>query len=438
MSADEPSEANENPDEWEELLAEFSDEISYDDVAEDENAEDPIDTLSSLAGLTDAQLIEKMANFYGESGGNGRPTVTFVNHLLLIGHRLKACDLCIEPGEDDFRVGIRRRSTGQWAYPSRWIFTKRIFRSVLARFKILANMDIAERRIPQDGRFTIITGPEPIKLSVHTLPASDDEILVLRYCPAESSEVTFADLQLDEAITTRLDSIFTSSDKGLVFVAGTGGLSTTLKCLLQRYRNPDDRVMAITDGNQSYSNCINTNPNDAIGMDISNLLRAAIHQHPSILICDCAYLCNFENLSNLCGLAESGQRVLASIPINSAPHALSRLMDTGLEPYLVTSSVKVFIGQRLLRLLCADCKSPTDSGPYPFQASACPNCFQTGYSGRRAIFDVLFTADHNPNDLADWDYRSKLNAESTANFHEAALNLARQGLTSAPEARIGF
>jgi type II secretory ATPase GspE/PulE/Tfp pilus assembly ATPase PilB-like protein len=389
--------------------------------------------LAKLSDLSDSELIQKLADYFNGGRPSGDSGGGLVSYVLYVGHLLRACEVSIEPSQGKFRIGIRPRSTGEWCYPEGWVFKGYLFPILVGRIKGVAGLDVAERRLSQDGFIEMNIGKELVKVSVHTLPTTDGEQYVLHYCDQGPKDLAFENLHFEEAVVEKMDALFSGPTKGIVFVAGSPDVSATLMSLLQRYRKPEDRVIAISDDSIDYPNCINVHPDNARGMDISNSLRGSSRQRPSILVCDYGYICTLGTLSQLCHMADGGQVIMARIPLNSAPATVSRLINSGVEPYLVAAAVKAVFGQRIVRLLCVECKVEVASGPYPFQAGGCPACYQTGYSGHRPVFDSLFTADHDSTQLVESDYLRELTLRSEATFRESGLRLAKEGLTSITE-----
>ena len=329
------------------------------------------------------------------------PTVRLLDSVLTDAVRSRASDVHVEHQLDAVRV--RYRVDGVL----RDVMTLPIEmgRTLTARIKIVASMDIAERRVPQDGRVRLTIDGRKVDARVSTLPSVHGEKAVIRLLPAASAISRLADLGMDpeqhEVLVRTLES-----PQGLVLITGpTGsGKTNTLYAAIAETMSPERNVVTLEDPVEIELPGITQVPiDDKTGMTFVRGLRALLRQDPDVVLVGEVR----DTLTAELALraAMTGHLVLTTLHTNDAPAALPRLVDMGVPPYLVASALSLVVSQRLVRVPCPDCSQPYEpdeetltalgvgreclSGSTPLHGAGCTRCLQSGYLGRRAIFEVL-------------------------------------------------
>jgi general secretion pathway protein E len=334
------------------------------------------------------------------------PVVRLVNQLLTDALRGQASDIHIEPGREQLRVRYRvhgrLREVG--APPAR------LAAAVVSRIKILAKLDIAERRLPQDGRARLTLLGRRIDLRVATAPSMHGESLVIRILDMSAAGVEFADLGLDAEVEARLKRQL-AAPYGMLLVTGpTGsGKTTTLYAGLRHLNDVSDKLISIEDPVEYQIegvNQIQVRPD--IGLDFARVLRSVVRHDPDVIMV--GETRDAETADIAVHAALTGHLLLTTLHTNSAAGAIARLLDMGVEPYLLASVVRGVVGQRLVGVLCPACRAPhpltpeercffTDAGLEPpasgslYRPVGCEACEGTGFVGRVAIFEFLETDD---------------------------------------------
>jgi type IV pilus assembly protein PilB len=372
------------------------------------------------------------------------PVIKLVNLLLIQAVKERASDIHIEPFRD--KINVRFRIDGalhRIAPPSQHLLP-----ALISRIKILSKMDISEKRLPQDGGFTVKVEDRPIDLRVSVVPTIFGEKAVLRIL--DKGAISF---QLDKLGFTERDlNAFKQSitrPYGLIFVTGpTGsGKSTTLYSALNHIMSPKKNIVTIEDPVEYQINGINqvqVKPN--IGLTFAEGLRAFLRQDPDIMMV--GEVRDLET-SEICIRASlTGHLVLSTLHTNDAPSAVTRLIDIGVEPYLVASSLLLIMAQRLIRRLCPKCKKPSrmpediasryNISKYDiFEAKGCEHCRNTGYSGRIAIHELLLINQELRQLIADRANTAAIKAaakkEGMTTLVEDGLQKVLEGITSIEE-----
>ena len=332
------------------------------------------------------------------------PIIRMVNMILFEAVKAGASDIHIQPSQE--RVVVRQRIDGV-LFDSLEI-PKHIQEQVLTRIKVLARMDIAEKRLPQDGRATIFVGQREIDLRIASLPTSHNERIVIRLLDKSArlyrlDELGMANDKLDWF--RRLIQL----DHGMVLVTGpTGsGKSTTLYASLLEVNTVDLNVLTIEDPIEYQMPGVSqTQTNDKKGMTFAAALRSVLRQDPDIIMV--GEIRDHDTATMSVQAALTGHLVFSTLHTNDASGAVTRLVDLGIEPYLVSSSLVAVLAQRLVRTLCTNCRQPDDSdetrqrllalGQQPdsgqlMRANGCDVCRGTGFRGRIGIFELLTVDD---------------------------------------------
>jgi general secretion pathway protein E/type IV pilus assembly protein PilB len=314
--------------------------------------------------------------------------------------------------------------------------------------KIMANMNIAEKRLPQDGRARVSLQARTVDLRVSSLPAVHGESLVLRLLEPEQIRLGVAELGLDGADQKTLARLLTLPD-GIVLVTGpTGsGKTSTLYACLHDLNKPDRKIITVEDPVEYQLAGINQVPvQSEVGMTFASALRAILRQAPNIVMV--GEIRDRETAEMAINAALTGHLVFSTLHTNDAPGAVTRLFDLGVKPFLVASALRAVVAQRLVRRLCPRCLrlrgvAPTAAageagGPEKAAgAAACPACGGTGFSGRVGIFEFLTISPA----LQQLIYeragvalvRRQARAQGMCTLREDGLRKARAGLTTAEE-----
>jgi type IV pilus assembly protein PilB len=329
------------------------------------------------------------------------PIVKLVNAIIIEALRKGVSDIHVEPFEKELR--IRYRIDGVLQLVAK--YPVEIKDAVAARFKVLSNLDIAEKRLPQDGRMKVKFRGREIDFRVSTVPTIYGEKIVLRILDKESLKLDLSELGLEEREYKLLDKAI-HSPYGMVLVTGpTGsGKTTTLYSSLLTINTPEVNIMTVEDPveyNLYGINQVQVKPE--IGLTFARVLRAFLRQDPDIIMV--GEIRDVETAEIAIEAALTGHLVLSTLHTNDAPSTVTRLIDMGIENFLVSSSVILVIAQRLARKICPDCKEPYQ---YPsevlkevgftdeeiinlqtFRGKGCEKCNHTGYKGRVAIYEVM-------------------------------------------------
>lgn len=329
------------------------------------------------------------------------PIVRLVHLLISEAVQLRASDIHIEPFED--RVRIRYRIDGHLI--ERDSPPRRLLGALLSRVKILAKMDIAERRRPQDGRIKINVGEKTLDLRVSVLPTSHGQSVVMRLLDKDNIRVGVRQLGLSDADFRSFRNLIRRPN-GIVLVTGpTGsGKTTTLYAGLNELNRPDVKIITAEDPVEYYLPGINqVEVKHGIGLDFSMIIRAMLRQAPNVILV--GEMRDAETAQMGIQASLTGHLVFSTLHTNDAPGAITRMIDMGVPAYLVSSSVIAVLAQRLVRVICTKCKqpyTPPDSvleaaGVTPEQAAkanfskgkGCANCQKSGFRGRQGIFELM-------------------------------------------------
>jgi type IV pilus assembly protein PilB len=338
----------------------------------------------------------------GEAHEDDAPIVRFVNLLISQGIQDKASDIHIEPGEHD--MGVRYRIDG--VLHEMQAAPKAIQNGVISRLKIMSDIDIAERRKPQDGRMSVSHGGRKIDLRVATLPTVYGEKVVMRILDNSSSSMGLENLNLLERNFKTFEASYTKP-YGMILVTGpTGsGKSTTLYTTLHAVAKPEINVITVEDPVEYRMKGINqVQVNPKAGLTFASALRSILRSDPDVVLL--GEIRDHETAQIAIEASLTGHLVLSTLHTNDAPSAITRLTEMDIEPFLVGSALDCVVAQRLARRLCDRCKTPYShdpntlaalrigydpSQPVPtlFQPVGCTSCSNTGYRGRIALHEVM-------------------------------------------------
>ena len=321
------------------------------------------------------------------------PVIRLVNSMIAMAVEKRASDIHIEPFEKEFRVRYRIDGVlwNQDAPP------RELKAAVISRLKLMAKLNIAERRLPQDGRIKLRILGREVDLRVSTLPTLYGESIVMRLLDRSAGD--FYDLRrlgFDEHMLNRMDH-YTGLPHGIFLVTGpTGsGKSTTLYSALKKINLPDKKIITIEDPVEYQMDGINQiHVNPQIGLTFASGLRHIVRQDPDVIMV--GEIRDRETADVAIRAALTGHFVFSTLHTNDAPSAVTRLTDMGVENYLITSSVVAVLAQRLVRLICARCKTPAERALTPWgeyvdgwRGTGCEECGGSGYKGRAGIFELM-------------------------------------------------
>ncbi len=324
------------------------------------------------------------------------PVVRFVADVLTEAVRRRAADVHFEPGDD--RLHVRQRIDGTLRETA--TAPGELRRAVLARLKVLANLDLAEQRRPQDGRVRFRAEGREVDLRVATLPTESGEAAVVRVLGDDAGTSELSRLGLPESVESGLLAAL-ARPHGLVVVTGpTGsGKTTTLYACLRRLDTPDVKILTIEDPVEcELAGAVQVPVNPAAGLTFARALRAFLRQDPDLVMV--GEIRDPETAHLAVQAALTGHLVLATLHTNDAPTAVTRLVDLGIEPFLLAATLEAVVAQRLVRRVCSSCRTWRDVGGDEVGdpaahfvrvavAAGCPACDGTGHRGRLGLFEFL-------------------------------------------------
>ena len=381
---------------------------------------------------------------------NDAPVISLVNGVLTEAIRQKASDIHVEPYEKIFRVRLRIDGVLQQVAK----VPVEMKRAVVARFKIMSRMDIAESRVPQDGRIKLKAGNKEIDFRVNTLPTLYGEKVVLRLLSTGNLQLDLTKLGFE---SKQLD-VFkkgVTSPNGMVLVTGpTGsGKTTTLYSALSELNKISDNLSTVEDPVEYNLEGVNqVQIHKEIGLTFANVLRAMLRQDPDTILV--GEIRDYETAEIAVQAALTGHLVLSTLHTNDSASTITRLMNMGLEPFLVVASVNTIVAQRLLRTICQKCIEPFSVPPEkliklgfpagsvdrvkPMHGKGCNSCNKSGYKGRVAIYEVL---DFSPTlkemvlkGATAIELKNNAIKEGMKTLRMAALTKMAEGVTSLEEA----
>jgi type IV pilus assembly protein PilB len=332
---------------------------------------------------------------------NEAPVVKLCNLIIQEAVSLRSSDVHVEPFQD--RIRIRYRIDG--VLVERDSAPRRLLAPLLSRFKIMARMDIAEKRRPQDGRIKMNLSNKHYDLRVSMLPTTGGQSCVMRILDRGNIQVSIKDLGFAEDDYARFQQII-KRPNGIFLVTGpTGsGKTTTLYAALNELNRPDKKIITAEDPVEYYLPGVNQcEVKHNIGLDFQRIIRAMLRQAPNIILV--GEIRDKETADIAIQASLTGHLVFSTLHTNDAPSAITRLVDIGIQPFLVASSLIAIMAQRLVRVVCPKCKEPEVPPAHEIKASGlspqqlksatfmrgrgCSNCNHSGYRGRIGIFEML-------------------------------------------------
>jgi type IV pilus assembly protein PilB len=362
------------------------------DRSVDKSVDKSIDKSVDIAGMDEATAADPTQ----------APIIKLVQAIIAEAVRSRASDIHIEPMKD--RVRVRYRIDGECV--ERDDIKLRMKAPMLSRIKIMAGIDIAEKRLPQDGRIKLTVDKQQIDFRVSTLPAYHGESCVLRILRPDSVRIGITNMGFEEDDYKQFQKII-KRPNGIFLVTGpTGsGKTTTLYGALNELNRPDRKIITAEDPVEYNFTGINQcQVRENIGLTFGKILRAMLRQAPNIILV--GEIRDLEVAEVAIQAALTGHLVFSTLHTNDAPGAITRLIDMGVKPFLVASSIQAILAQRLIRVLCVKCKQP-DHEPDPmwlrllgirqedlkdrvlYKARGCDHCTGTGFRGRIGVFELM-------------------------------------------------
>lgn len=332
---------------------------------------------------------------------NEAPIIKFVNLVLFQAVQDRASDIHFEPFEDEFKIRYRVDGALYEMTPP----PKHLALPVTSRIKVMADLDISERRLPQDGRISLTIGGRQVDMRVSTLPTQFGESVVLRVLDRSAMQLEMENLGFPKFIYDYMVEAI-QQPNGIIIVTGpTGcGKTTTLYSCLRRINTIDSKLLTVEDPVEYDIEGIMQVPvHEAVGMTFAKALRAFLRQDPDIIMV--GEMRDLETAQVAIQASLTGHLVMTTLHTNDAPGAVTRMIDMGVEPFLISSTLLAVLAQRLVRMICKRCRtpfeptesqlallnlSPHDVGDKVFYyGRGCKECNDTGYRGRKGIFELL-------------------------------------------------
>jgi type IV pilus assembly protein PilB len=353
--------------------------------------------VSELAVTDDATLMARLAD--------QAPIVRFVNLVLFQAVQDRASDIHFEPFENEFKIRYRVDGALYEMSPP----PKQLALPVVSRLKVMANLNISERRLPQDGRISHNLGNRIVDLRVSTLPTQFGESVVLRVLDRSAVNLEIESLGLPKYLYDYIVEAIQRPNGILVATGPTGcGKTTTLYSCLRRVNTIDSKLLTAEDPVEyDIEGIMQVAINESVGLTFSKALRSFLRQDPDIIMV--GEMRDLETAQISIQASLTGHLVLSTLHTNDAPGAVTRLIDMGVEPFLISSTMVAVVGQRLVRMICKNCRtpfeptetqlallnlSPHDLGDKTFYyGRGCSTCNDTGYKGRKGIFELLTISD---------------------------------------------
>ncbi|WJW75534.1 GspE/PulE family protein [Thiohalobacter sp. IOR34] len=411
-----------------------------------------LSTLASEVGQELAENAFDLGELGVDSSQSDAPVVRLIQTMFEDAVRQHASDIHIEPDEEVLR--IRRRIDG--VLHEQVMNEKRIAGAVISRLKLMAGANISEKRLPQDGRFTLHVHGRRIDVRLATMPTQHGEAVVMRLLDQDENLLSLEQLGMPDEMLPRFRQLV-HRPHGLVLVTGpTGsGKTTTLYAALSELNRPQKKIITVEDPVEIQLPRVNqVQVNARIGLDFASVLRTALRHDPDIILV--GEIRDHETGEIALRAALTGHLVLSTLHTNSAVDSALRLIDMGMEPYLIASSVHAIMAQRLVRKICPHCRreQAADSAerawlqptfyeeqatlPTFYAGSGCNHCNQTGYSGRTGVYELLVMDEPLIDALRHNDHSAfERAARAQDGFRPLvrhALSLAEAGITTLEEA----
>lgn len=409
-------------------------------------------TLSIIRDTEDtaAPTVKEDINKIKESAEKA-PVVKLVDAFIMEAVRERASDIHIEPMREGFKIRFRIDGVlHDISYPP-----KTVFAPVVSRVKIMARMDIAERRVPQDGSFRVVFENREIDVRVSSFPAIYGEKIVMRLLVKEYAFVKLKELGFETDDLEKFNTLVVKTCGIFLVVGPTGsGKSTTLYSALHRINSPEKHIVTVEDPVEyKIDGLVQSQINLKAGYTFANSLRSIMRQDPDIIMV--GEIRDTQTAELAVRAALTGHLVLSTLHTNDAPSAVTRLIDMGIEPYLISASLIGAVAQRLVRKICSRCKAPLKKPPQIidtfkqelktisdkahsfYHGKGCEACRNTGYQGREAVFEVMPVSEEMREAISRRESTLTLKRiarkEGIRTLRENGLRKALKGITTLDE-----
>ncbi len=385
---------------------------SINDLYGSESAEKALEELKSddSAAATDFQNIAA-ANIIGADSENAAPTIRLVNSFLEYAVNQNCSDIHLEPRESAMYVRMRIDGVLRQVF----VVPKNTQSAVIARIKVMGNMNIAEHKIPLDGRSNVRIGEKDVDLRISTLPTVYGEKVVIRLLNKSSALLNTKGIGLTGKNLQKFDTLLENSNGVILIVGPTGsGKSSSMYTMIGRLNTEQVNLVTLEDPVEYNFDGVNqVQINEKTGMTFASGLRSILRQDPDIIAV--GEIRDGETADIAMRAAITGHLVLSTLHTNDAPSTIDRLLDMGVESFLISSALKGVISQRLVRRICPNCRTeytptadeqamlhmPYSPGRRFYRGRGCPMCFNTGYRGRTAVFEILVLTSAIKHAIAD-------------------------------------
>ncbi len=422
---------NDESESIETIIKELQEDADLARAAEKLNRDGPIN-LGDVSELVESAPVRKLLNM-----------------VLLLAIKDHASDIHFEPFEDEFRIRIKADGVLYEMVPP----PRHLAFAITSRVKVMANLDIAERRLPQDGRIELTVGGHPIDLRVSVLPTMFGESVVLRVLDRSVVSLDLANVGMNDLTITEFRKVMTKPN-GIILVTGpTGsGKTTTLYSALSELNDIRDKLITTEDPVEYDIDGIIQIPIDPdIQVTFASCLRAILRQDPDKILV--GEIRDTETAEIAVQASLTGHTVFSTLHTNDAPSTVTRLRDMGIAPFLITATVEAILAQRLVRRICMECRretEPTDemlaelrlsadevAGKKFFRGAGCNSCNNTGYKGRVGLFELMIIDDELRDMImenATTDaLRDRAKAKGMVLLRDAGVQFIHEGLTTAEE-----
>jgi type IV pilus assembly protein PilB len=413
------------------------------------------DSLEDLMGvLQDLEIGKAQINRSIDIGGEDelsetQPIRKLLNMVLLLAIKDQASDIHLEPFEDEFKIRVRADGVLYEMVPP----PRHLANAIVSRVKIMSDLDIAERRLPQDGRIELNVGGNPVDLRVSVLPTMFGEAVVLRVLDRTVVQLDLNKIGMDPTTLDRFRHMI-RSPHGIVLVTGpTGsGKTTTLYSALNELNDLETKIITTEDPIEyDIDGIIQVPVNADIDVTFANVLRAILRHDPDTILV--GEIRDYETAEIAIQSALTGHLVFSTLHTNDAPSAITRLRDMGVPPFLITATVEGILAQRLVRKICVECRTQFDPSDellmelqlpvaqarkYKFYyGKGCARCNNSGYKGRMGIYELMAVNDDVrdmiTSDASIDELRNLARAQGMTTLREAGLKLIFDGHTTIDE-----
>ena len=403
--------------------------------------------------MTSDEDVEKRAHGYdlasAEEMSDAQPIKKLLNMVMLLAIRDQASDIHFEPFEDEFKIRVKADGVLYEMVPP----PRHLANAIVSRIKVMANLDIAERRLPQDGRIELNVGGNSVDLRVSVLPTLFGEAVVMRILDRTVVALDLNKIGMDAVLLARFRQIL-KRPNGIVLVTGpTGsGKTTTLYSALNELNDTETKIITSEDPIEyDIEGIIQIPVNPDVGVTFANVLRAVLRHDPDKILV--GEIRDYETAEIAVQSTQTGHLVFSTLHTNDAPSAITRLRDMGVPAFLITATVEAILAQRLVRRICSECRTqfapsdellmelqlPLDTArKYKFYyGKGCARCNNSGYKGRVGIYELMIMSDELRDAIAAEasgdDLRDIARQQGMTTLRESGLKLIFDGQTTIDE-----